>query len=854
MQKFFILVFFIVIVGCGGSSKEKIVYTDKDSSTKNDSQEADVVKDALPKDNVSKDDDTKPDMEHSKDEIDDNQKSDENDPQVKTVWSLESTISPKFDLPKKKIGDFSKIVYPKHPRLYFRDSDLEYLHSKMNSRTWSMLEATITGKNYFPSGITYAEAKSRLNRFFLFTDYPRLLEFYAFMTQNKEYKDLVIKWAMDDLIHRKDAQGDMVRPIISRLAEIYDWFYDDLSSSQKSLIRDKLKEYIDIFLNEYHAKHPNYIQSHSRWGHATVAQGLLALYGDFDKVFTKSYADEKLEEVREHFRNYHKLEQYIAKDGGWHLGWMYAYFYADYSINYLVWTSATSETMLNDWMGELSYWFIYGLKSGNTFPATGDCAQNDNGMDLGEYATIYQAKYKNDKYAKDYLYRLSQTSYFYDPRRYFIRFTLGDDALWVKNGVNSLPLSRYFKHAGEVIARDSWDKSATILNFKSSPFYSAGHHHRDENSFTIDYKAPLALDSGFYDAANTPHYKNYYTRTIAHNAITVYNPNQIYYYNTHFNRNVPKNQKIIANDGGQNFKDFEPVTLEDIISRSKLDGVTKYLYTDTYTYMQGDATKAYDTNSVSLEKRDIVYIKSSHYKHPVTVVYDRVESTDSSFQKRYLLHTQSKLRPQIVGNEMISTTEVYRRDNNTFTQEGKVTIRDFALYPKNADIVLVGDFDLWSEKAFPYYDGKLEDTKPSSSSPTVQSSKIDLEEKSGNWRFELKPKIGKKYDQMLNVLTVNDESDPSPKAPKLIESKNVLGVDLGDKVVIFPKSKEDTRSFTFNTVASGNKKYIAITGYKEGEKVKVTYGGLFKEIVVKSSGVLEFDINVANNTTVLIGK
>ena len=95
-----------------------------------------------------------------------------------------------------------------------------------------------------------------------------------------------------------------------------------------------------------------------------------------------------------------------------------------------------------------------------------------------------------------------------------------------------LPLSRDFGNAGVVIARDRWDEETTLLQFRSVPFYSANHHHRDENTFTIHYKSPLAIDSGMYDEGcenggyGSTHWCNYFTRTIAHNGIIVFDPEQ----------------------------------------------------------------------------------------------------------------------------------------------------------------------------------------------------------------------------------------------------------------------------------------------------------------------------------------
>ena len=61
----------------------------------------------------------------------------------------------------------------------------------------------------------------------------------------------------------------------------------------------------------------------------------------------------------------------------------------------------------------------------------------------------------------------------------------------------------------------------TSVHFKSSPFGSINHSHADQNSFVMFSKGQvLAMDSGAYDYCNSPHWRNYYKHTRAHNAIT----------------------------------------------------------------------------------------------------------------------------------------------------------------------------------------------------------------------------------------------------------------------------------------------------------------------------------------------
>ena len=72
-----------------------------------------------------------------------------------------------------------------------------------------------------------------------------------------------------------------------------------------------------------------------------------------------------------------------------------------------------------------------------------------------------------------------------------------------------------------ILSTDFADPNALFLHFKSAPLGASAHSHFDQNSFVIAHKGRmLAIDSGSYDYWGSDHYKQWYRRTIAHNAIT----------------------------------------------------------------------------------------------------------------------------------------------------------------------------------------------------------------------------------------------------------------------------------------------------------------------------------------------
>jgi len=770
-------------------------------------------------------------------------------------WELSVDKAPQFTLASQgAITDFSAVVYDKHPRLYFRDTDVAYLKGKATGFDWDYFKNTIIKDTRLPVGKATADALAFLDMAEAGdAEYAKMMVLLAFIERNSYYIDLTKAWAMHLANPSRvieGIEGDiLLRRRIERLSEIYDWFHDDLSSVERKTIRTALLKHVDRLRSfEYMKSERNYIQKHSRWGDGVVAQALLVMYGDFDNDFTKTYADTLLSETREHFRKYADAERYIAADGGWHLGWSYAYFNSDYTHNYFIWSTATTETMLDDWMGEMTYWYLYAIRADKKLPQMGDASITTMGH--GMLSALYQAKFKKDGFAKWYVDETMKTQF--RDQNHFMQFLLEDKSVQAKTPTaENLPLSRYFKQVGTVIARDTWDlNAATLLIFKSSPFYNAGHHHRDENSFTVDYKTALALDSGYYDQSDSNHYKNYYVRTIAHNAMTVYNPMQTMYYHTDYNTREALSQKIIPNDGGQVYKNPDSIEKKDIVegAANHLDGIKKYTFGQNYTYMQGDATKAYDPASVTLAKRDMMYVKDAGFSHPAIVILDRVEATDGAFQKRYLLHMQADARPDLDRNNntvrMVSTGK---------TASSKMT--NITLFPRNAVLRVVGG----QGKEFAYYDDVNDVNTTPLDNPSTRAIDEDFDTKVGNYRLEVSPPPGDKYDVMLNVILVDDNNaiDVNNRDVLLLNALNSVGVQFPNHIVVFSKEKVTSASAIEYRIMRNaiNNKHTVVTGYTKGDVVKVFVNDTeILNVTVGDSGCVDFSLSASRRDVIKVSK
>ena len=348
---------------------------------------------------------------------------------------------------------------------------------------------------------------------------------------------------------------------------------------------------------------------------------------------------------------------------------------------------------------------------------------------------------------------------------------------------DELPLTKYFPSPkGGFIARTSWeygaDSNAVIAEMKINEWYFANHHHLDAGSFQIYYKGILATDSGYYGGVfregwtgnnngstgyGSPHDINYNKRTVAHNAMLVYDPDeQFIFEDTH----------KLANDGGQALVNGgrEPMTLDELFfeNRHKVCDILghefgKDLIKPAFTYLKGDLTRAYSAK-VSDYQRSFVFFNLFNDENPAAlVVFDRIVSSNKDFKKSWLLHGLEE--PEIDGCNVVFKNT---KDNC----KGKLTLD--VLLPKRFNIEKIG-----GEGAEAFVDGV---------DYYAKTDPADLCE-GGGYRVEVSPGIASEMDYFLNVMQVGEHTTKALPA-QLIETEAVAGAVIADRVAIFSKSSE----------------------------------------------------------------
>ena len=254
------------------------------------------------------------------------------------------------------------------------------------------------------------------------------------------------------------------------------------------------------------------------------------------------------------------------------------------------------------WLTEFARFIAYALPPGTPAGVFGDGAETTRNEDWARFGkaimnrsdTALSRWYARQQSGEDY----ARLHILLSPREY-----TGSAALPAGQ-----PNGAYFPAVGWSAMHSALgDRLRTSVFFKSSPFGSINHSHADQNSFVLYAKgAVLAMDSGVYDYYNSPHWRNYYKQTRAHNAITV--------------------------DGGQG-QSLGPSGLGD---RAAAGSLTRFQHYPAYDIASGDARAAY-AGLLSRAKRTLVFIR------PGTLV--TVDQLASAAPRRYEynLHTVAPL-------------------------------------------------------------------------------------------------------------------------------------------------------------------------------------------------------------------
>lgn len=701
-----------------------------------------------------------------------------------------------------------------HPRLYLRSGDIPQLRGKMTTPEGRAILNKLKKAAKPRTAEEEAAAKDRGFRYYAqmrgVTSQSQL-DALAYLTEGDTLLADRAVTAMLDTLRKTNfgTKNDLSRASGSMLmtgAMVYDWCYDRMSEEQK---REYVREFVRIAGTmecHYPPKGGESVAGHgSEW---MILRDMLscgiAVYDEYPEMYEIV--------AKMIFRDYVPVRDYIYAGHNYHQGTGYV------TVRYL---NDLNSLWIFDRMGAgeiyspeqryVLYDFIYRRRpDGQVMPA-GDVnpSRRDRPQTYAMPAMLAASYWKDPLLMYEYERRPSVETHM------LILELLWRDFDVRGKSPEGLPLSRYSGTPfGWMIARTGWDGDSAIAEMKINEHYVGNHQHLDAGTFQIYYRGPLAIDSGSYQGSsggyNSPHNKNYFKRTIAHNSLLVYDPSEKF---ACWNYGGADKTEFAANDGGQrmpgdrwetcrSFADL--LSGEYTVGEVLAHGFGPSPQTPEWTLLQGDITKAYSAK-VESARRSFVFLnlRGDGGEVPAAmVVFDRVRSSDPSFRKFWLLHSIEE--PQIDG---AGFTVARTKDGDS----GKLHCDILLPEEDNRNVEKVGG----PGREFWVFGRNF---------PNAATTRPDPCNERGAWRVELSPKAGAQEDCFLNVLQVSDRSIKKTLPVSRISGENAEGAVVGDRAVVFCADCGRTDSgYAFEISAKIAKKHgcrkftILFTGLEAGE-------------------------------------
>ena len=715
---------------------------------------------------------------------------------------------------------YAYTVREEHPRIYINSDNIGAIRARAGNGWGVQDEYYLELKNYADSimepEVSIADRTS-----------PQRLKILAFLYVLGEIPgNSYIKYSIDDYgnkgiaylkafadyysSHRPSASYGSIA--VQSMSVAYDWLYHKLTQEDKQYIVPRLIKAADG--QRWNIEWPQTFKDYSIGGNNYCIAGL-AFYGD--KInYAKEY--EYLEHYIKKYRQEFIAGWDFATEGGGSFQGSNGHF-GDITIFLYVMDAFYTATDIDD-IGNFDYlkyaseWLTYALvphwNNGNNLVYTDNDfmhARGIGGTEIEAVSRITSYPHFSDRLKSLTAWLVDSRLIKASPKRphwtaYNYDYKLMD-LVWRDSTVEAkspkelnLPLARHFGvldnstgHAGGVgivIMKSAWeDADATFAMFKCAPFKYT-HDDHDSNSFIITKKGLLAIDSGLYENGDWwNHELNYAYRTIAHNSMLIFDPKENF------------GGFSVSNDGGQRLpqrvysrnypKDFKVGGGRDIGGMVRFESVE-----GIYDYMRGDATRAYQSTlftdggnkpKISLFTRDFVYLRSKYGNNDYFVVFDKVNSTNPEFKKKWLLHSIEA--PMINGTyskggiDGKGTTNAHGGTSGSISYDTDTVIISEAdgklfsrtLLPIKRAVIKVGGPDVQGvSNAKGSYESYVNGVNYKTDDERSQSYKFNPLQ--GSWRIEVESLVNQKEDLFLHVLYPCDKNTTEMPQTILIESQD----------------------------------------------------------------------------------
>ena len=616
----------------------------------------------------------------------------------------------------------------------------------------------------------------------------------------------------------------MIRNMSNAGDVLLDWCYDSIPVFKRGLLAQALYKINRDLMNEYILSSAGtaYVGSHNDLNCVFANQNAITLHNAdglttaqndtvtqwFDTVYNKW--------VNNFFPVY---RYYRGTDGGWN--WSGAYAMWSLTDQFVLFDNMKFGTNKNFYTTEPwiknsinQYWY--------TIQPNNNCInQGDGGMALTGDNVIYRhaAVYSDSRsqWMAQYYAQPSMLTWTIPVFNKLIYFDFTAAPVVKPN----LPLDWFAKKKGMVVSRTSWDSSSTMVWHFNSLSKKNNHEHWDNNSFCIFKHQPLLIDAGDYDYYGSPHWYNYYIRTIAHNSICVFDSTDSYTYGS-----IP-----ISNDGGQKFNQTL-ISYADIFAPENQRGTwLKYAPATNYCYTIADASLAYDTAKLDRFVRRVLFHKPDH-----VIVLDHVHLRNTTTRQRdasFLLHFTDKpaISGSLVSAAIPGHIETYNGKDYTVAQgKGNIAIR--TLLPSSSSTSLIGGtgYEYW--------------VNGTNYPPSVVPD--SLYQTPGKWRLEIRPNSVTDSLLFLHTIKIGDSLSPSVAGGTYQKNIFSIGVDWDNTLYYFNVTGDTQCDYHIMTNVSGNRA-IDVLGFDlfhNATYMVKTNNAVYTTVTSDSNGTVKSNVNL----------
>ncbi len=575
-----------------------------------------------------------------------------------------------------------------------------------------------------------------------------------------------------------DTRENMFRDNCTDGALFFDWAYNGLEDETKQNLARAIYRVFYTFIHEYiidnHPGGDSYVTSHNVENCAVSIRACVALYN------ADGLSEQEKNDIVDWFQIiYDKwingilpAQAYFrGEEGGWNWGSAYSMiaFHNQYQFfDDILYATGKNLYEEQEWLKNSinQYWYY--------FRPSYYCTHFGDGMVHLERAdrVIYRHAAVFQDPRSQYLVQQFGNIDRIDNSTVTVRKLIQCDFSAPQVEHPDMPLNWFAPRVGMSVSRTSWDSDATMVWFSSPEIRRADHEHRDNNTFVIIKDKPLIMHSGTYALFSHPHYRNYYSRTIAHNSICVFDSTEQYAVFGH----------PISNDGGQ-LETERMDQLSDIeLPRHQRARRLLYAATDDYVYNVVNAGLAYDSSKLDRFERRLLYLKPDK-----VIVVDYLHINNIGVAQRdvkYINHfsKQPNINGDIVNVSVPHHIVSYNgHDYTAVNGNGSVGIR--TLWPQNTTTTLVGGdgYEFWvNGKNYPVQ---------------YQVENEEDEYDAAAWRIEVEPNQVEENQMFVHTINIGDSINPAQPQGQLIRNENTIGVDWNQALYLFnPKGTQASQT------------------------------------------------------------